>query len=143
MEDEKYPGVCLALIIMRENKVLIGRRKNVRGDGLYAFPGGRIRDQETPQECILREKREDVGIDLEVELIDKRFPFETVSESSESGHYIVLFYRANYIFGRPKNMEPDKCHDWEWHDWKNLPQPLFSGIQYLIDNHRDINEEPR
>jgi len=142
MEKEEYPGNCLALIVIKEDKVLIGRRRKVRGDGLYAFPGGRIRKYETPQACLLREMREEAGDDLEVELIDTKFPFETISECSDSGHYIVLFYRARYVRGEPKNTE-DKCHGWEWHDWKNLPQPLFSGIQYLVDNNRDINEMPR
>ena len=34
----------------------------------------------------------------------------------------------------PQNLEPDKCEGWEWRDWGSLPQPLFMGLQKLVDS---------
>ena len=138
MEKERQPGICLAVIVIKENTVLIGRRKNIRGNGLYAFPGGHLKFREMYQDCAIREVKEECGDDFEVELIDKTFPFAAVpNEMIENGHYAVLFVRAKYIRGNPENMEKDKCEGWEWRPWTSLPQPIFSGIQYLIDNNRN------
>ncbi|MCX6748351.1 MAG: NUDIX domain-containing protein [Candidatus Pacearchaeota archaeon] len=141
MEEEK-PGVCMAVLIVDGKKVLIGKRKNSRGEGLYAFPGGNLEFKEDYQNCVRREIKEECGGDLEVELIDDKFPFAAVpNEMLGKGHYVVLFVRAKYIRGTPKNMEPNKNEGWEWHSWYNLPQPLFRGIQYLVDNKRDPIKE--
>ena len=138
MVKEKNPKTCVAVIILDGDKVLIGKRKNIRGDGLYAFPGGGLDFREKYQNCALREIKEECGNNLEVELIDDNFPFATVpNEMIENGHVVVLFVRAKYLRGKPQNMEPEKCHDWEWRSWYRLPQPLFSGIQYLVDTKRN------
>lgn len=55
-----------AAVIVYENKILIAQRMK---DGLWEFPGGKIEDKETPAECVVREMKEE--LDLEVEV--KRF----------------------------------------------------------------------
>lgn len=58
-------GIC-----MREGKVLIARRHEKQMlAGLWEFPGGKIENGETEEECILREMREETG--LTVELVRK------------------------------------------------------------------------
>ncbi len=144
MPEEKKPKNCIAVIILNGDKVLIGKRKNIRGDGLYAFPGGGLDFREKYQDCAKREVREECGNNLEVELIDDNFPFATVpNEMIENGHIVVLFVWAKYIRGKPQNMEPEKCYDWEWYSWYSLPQPLFSGIQYLVNTKRDLAREKK
>lgn len=39
---------------------------------------------------------------------------------------------ADYVGGEAKIMEPDKCEEWRWCDWNNLPSPLFIPIQNLL-----------
>ena len=29
------------------------------------------------------------------------------------------------------NTEPDKCFEWKWFKWDNLPAPLMQGIERL------------
>ncbi len=56
-----------AAIIQMENKVLIAQR--APGDNLagkWEFPGGKIEHGETPKECLRREIREELDIDIEV-----------------------------------------------------------------------------
>ena len=144
MEQKEKPGAGVAVILINsENKVLLGQRKNIRGDGLYQFPGGHLEFCEDFPQAVSRELREEVG-DLEVEIIDRDFPFATVSEHyDEKKHYVVSFVRVRYISGKIQNKEPDKNNGWQWHPWTSLPQPLFSGIQYLVNKGRDISEEPK
>ncbi len=57
----------IAGIIEREGTILIAQRK--RSDQLahkWEFPGGKLEAGETPEQCLVRELREEFGIDTEV-----------------------------------------------------------------------------
>ncbi len=41
--DKKYPKVGVGVMIMRENKVLLGLRQGSHGAGEWSFPGGERR----------------------------------------------------------------------------------------------------
>ena len=52
-----------AAIIFNKGKILVTRRapgENLAG--YWEFPGGKLEGSETPQECILRELREELGL---------------------------------------------------------------------------------
>lgn len=52
-----------AAIIRKGAKILIARRSpNKDLGGYWEFPGGKIEEGETPQECIKRELQEELGI---------------------------------------------------------------------------------
>jgi len=56
-----------AAILMINDKVLIARRRaDDKQAGKWEFPGGKIEDNETPQECLRREMKEEFGIDVAV-----------------------------------------------------------------------------
>lgn len=138
MDNEKEVGTCIAVILIDvNNKILLGQRKNVRGDGLYQFPGGREKVDENFEQAARRELMEEVGA-LEMEIIDKEFPFAVVSESfDKQKRYTVVFIRAKYYGGKIENLEPDKNVGWNWYSWDKLPKPLFSGIRYLVDKGKN------
>src|SRR5690606_38317589 len=53
-------------ILIHNDRVLIGRRPHgVRLAGYWEFPGGKIEAGETPTACVVRELREEIGIDVE------------------------------------------------------------------------------
>jgi 8-oxo-dGTP diphosphatase len=65
------PGPALrfvaAALIVREKEVLIGqRRADQPMASLWEFPGGKIEPGESPQEALVRELAEELGIDAEV-----------------------------------------------------------------------------
>ena len=52
-------------IIKRDNKVLVAERPVGKPySGYWEFPGGKIEPQESPQEALIRELREELGIDV-------------------------------------------------------------------------------
>ena len=54
-------------MVMREGRVLIARRKDgVHLGGYWEFPGGKIEAGETAEECVRREMREEVGVEVRV-----------------------------------------------------------------------------
>lgn len=126
------PKIGLAVIVMRNDSVLLGKRKNAHGEGTYAFPGGHLEMWEEFVDCAEREVKEETG--LGIELIDN-YPVAPPTNDffkEDDKHYVTLFIRAEYIGGTPRVMEPDKCEKWDWYKWGNLPQPLMLPIQNLI-----------
>ncbi|HHW30796.1 MAG TPA: 8-oxo-dGTP diphosphatase MutT [Clostridiaceae bacterium] len=56
-----------AAIIRQDNKVLIAQRAADDECGLlWEFPGGKLEEGETPEECITREIKEELNLDVEV-----------------------------------------------------------------------------
>jgi 8-oxo-dGTP diphosphatase len=118
-------GVCL----IKDGKVLLGKRTNAHGDGSWSFPGGHLEMYETWENCAEREVLEETDLKI------KNTRFADVTNDifpEEEKHYITLFIIADYDSGQLKTMEPEKCSEWNWFSWGKLPQPLFLPIRNLI-----------
>lgn len=56
-----------AAVIEKEGKVLLARRSpSGSAGGKWEFPGGSIEPGETPEQCLVRELREELGIESRV-----------------------------------------------------------------------------
>lgn len=56
-----------AAIIGRDGKFLIVRRKQGQKlSGYWEFPGGKIEEGETPEDCLKRELKEELGVEAEI-----------------------------------------------------------------------------
>jgi mutator protein MutT len=70
-------------LVWKDGRVLIARRPaGVHLGGLWEFPGGKAEPGETPEACLLRELREELGIEAEIcgrrEVIQFSYPERTV-----------------------------------------------------------------
>jgi len=122
------PAVGVAVIVKKDGKILLGKRKGSHGEGDWAFPGGHLELNESIETCIERELSEEVGIT--VKNIQK-YHFTNDIFENEGKHYITLFMTADYDSGEVCLLEPEKCERWDWFDWNSLPQNLFLPIQNL------------
>ncbi|NAN55239.1 (deoxy)nucleoside triphosphate pyrophosphohydrolase [Pseudomonas protegens] len=53
-----------AAVVHRDGKILITRRApGQKLAGMWEFPGGKLEHGETPQDCITRELREELGVE--------------------------------------------------------------------------------
>ena len=123
------PKVGVGVIIIKNDKVLLGQRINSHGHDTWSFPGGHLEFNETPEECAKREVFEETGLQIR-DL--SRAPYTNDLFVEEKKHYITLYIVAEYSSGEVKIMEPDKTESWEWFYWNRLPQPLFLPIQNLL-----------
>lgn len=58
----------VAGIVIYEDKILIARRaKGEKMEGKWEFPGGKIEKGETPEEALIREFKEELSVDIDVE----------------------------------------------------------------------------
>ena len=123
------PKVGVAVIVIKDNQVLLGKRRNAHGAGTWCFPGGHLEFGETIQECARREVLEETG------LVVTNLRLTTYTNDmfeTEGKHYVTLYVIADHASGKAQRREPEKSDGWGWFSWDNLPRPLFLPIQNLL-----------
>jgi 8-oxo-dGTP diphosphatase len=125
--------IGVALIIWYKDDVLMHLRKGSHGSDTWSFPGGHVDGIESPEEAIIRELKEETGID-DIELNDTLYNLGFVTnEFSFDKRYVTLYFgmisRVKYD---AKVMEPSKCGGWKWFNKDHLPQPLFHPIDKML-----------
>jgi 8-oxo-dGTP diphosphatase len=124
------PGVGVGVIIIKDGKVLLGKRKNAHGDGTWCCPGGHLEFKEDIEACAHREVFEETG--LRIKNI-KMGPYTNDKFEKEGKHYVTLFVIAEYKSGELELKEPEKCERWGWFTWDDLPEPLFLPTVNLVN----------
>lgn len=56
------PRPASSVIVRHEGRLLLVKRSNPPAENMFAFPGGRGEDGETPEETALRELQEETGL---------------------------------------------------------------------------------
>lgn len=84
-----------AAIIVKDDLILIAQRgKDEKEEGMWEFPGGKIEIGETEEQCLKREIKEE--LDIEIEVGD--FLGESIYDYSH-GQIKLLGYFAQFISG--------------------------------------------
>jgi 8-oxo-dGTP diphosphatase len=122
------PLVGVAVMVWREGKLLLGKRKNSHGAGCWQFPGGHLEFGEAIEDCARREIFEETGITIK-NIRPGMFTNDIFER--EQKHYITLFVTADHDSGEAWGKEPNKCTEWGWFNPDGLPQPLFLPIRNL------------
>lgn len=87
------PKVAVTCIVERDGKVLMVRRGNQPGYGLWSIPGGYVDRGEVVEEAAVREVLEETGLEVEIGRLLGLF--------SEAGHPVILAaFTARELGGR-------------------------------------------
>ena len=112
--------VGINVFVLRENKLLLGKRAGVFGAGDWGLPGGHLEVGEKLQDAAARELLEETG------LVAGELRFENlVNQPARDTHYIQIGFRAKNIVGNPELREPDRCEEWKWFSLDELPGNIF------------------
>lgn len=131
-QDYSVPRVGIDVLIFKDGKVLLGKRKGAHGAGEYSFPGGSLEMMESYAECATRETMEECGIKIN----NIRFNFTANSFHFNPRHYICIGLIADWESGEPVVMEPDKCESWNWYALDALPEPMFIYCKLAVQAHQ-------
>ncbi len=114
MQEKPQKKIGVAVIYDRQGRILIDRRpaKGLMG-GLWEFPGGKIEQGETPEECIKREIFEELAIEIEV-----REHFMTIAHEYSLFHIVLIVHLCHHIGGEPQML---CCDEIRW----VKPEELF------------------
>jgi len=61
------PPLAATIIVARDGRVLMGRRTIEPRRGFWTFPGGYVELGESAEEAVIREAKEEVGVDVRVD----------------------------------------------------------------------------
>ncbi|WP_068469840.1 nucleotide triphosphate diphosphatase NUDT15 [Candidatus Protochlamydia phocaeensis] len=123
------PKIGVGVAVLKEGRVLLGKRKGSHGEGQWAFPGGHLEFNETPENCVVRELEEETGL-KPLSILPGPWTNDMIDGCK---HYVTLFMFVTEFSGHPVVLEPHKCENWDWFEWACLPQPLFKPIESLIE----------
>ncbi len=120
--------VCCAIIVC-ENKVFAVRRSaHMNMPGKWEFPGGKIELGESAEQCIQREIKEELNLDIEI--IQS---LKTVEHRYETMHIQLIPFLVKIIHGNLKLQEHDHycwCDENELRklDWSEADIPIMEEI---------------
>jgi mutator protein MutT len=117
-------------LICREGRYLIARRKaGAHLGGLWEFPGGKRESGESLEDCLHRELREELGIDVMAPI-----PFRVIQHAYPEKTVEMHFFRCAVRRGEAQALE---CEEIRWvtprelsqYDFPPADQPLLEALR--------------
>ena len=129
MERFKCP-IAVFLLLKKENKIYLQLRKNCSFAGMYGSIGGHVDGGETIVNAIIREAKEEVGIDISKNAL----VLKTICHSNVGGkEYIQFFFVCDKWNCILENKEPDKCERIDLFDINSLPENAVPYLKTAIE----------
>lgn len=117
------------LILRKDNKILLARKKRGFGFGKWNGVGGKVEEKETPEEAMIRETQEEISVTpIEYEKIGIIRFVEYIKEELTTND--MHLYIATKWQGVPKESEEMQP---KWFSINNLPwEKMFSDDKYWL-----------
>jgi 8-oxo-dGTP diphosphatase len=124
-------SVSSYLILIQNNQVLLGLRKNTGyNDGLWSLVAGHVEDGESATAAMIREAREEIGIELSPE----QLKVVHIMHRQSNRRNIDVFFVCSSWEGNPRNCELEKCEKLEFFPLDALPSNTIDYNGYVLSS---------
>jgi 8-oxo-dGTP diphosphatase len=129
MSTDSRAELVAAGILVRDGQVLLSRRPEGKHlAGLWEFPGGKVEPGETPEAALVREVREELGLEL------RAFrPFSFVHHAYPEKTVLLLAYLC------PIEHDPNDAPTvWRWQPIQDLdPASMPEADRAIVESLRE------
>ena len=137
-EENKKPGVGFGVMILRDNKILLGKRHEdptkassaLHGEGTWTMPGGKLHFGETFEAGAERELMEETGLAIGTTKI-----ISLTNNIVPDTQFITIGLLSENTIGEPRVLEPDEITEWRWFPLDELPSPIYPASRQVIENY--------
>jgi ADP-ribose pyrophosphatase YjhB (NUDIX family) len=138
MGKEGGVGVGVGILLLKNNKILLGKRHDdpekasslLNGAGKWTMPGGKLHFRESFEEAAQREVLEETGIRLNsLKVIGVN------NDMVETAHFVTIGLLSDDFEGDAKVTEPDEITEWRWFALDSLPKPMYPPSVEVLDNY--------
>lgn len=128
--NARRPEVAVGAVAVLDDRLLVVRRGHGPAAGEWAVPGGRVEAGETLHEAVVREVREETGLDVVVE----RF-LGWVERLGDDHHFVILDFVVGVLDPDPVPVAGDDAAGAAWVPLHELSEiRLVEGLhEFLTD----------
>lgn len=138
MTVKKQKNIAKVLLLSKDHRrILLIKTKW----GYWDLPGGHLEFEESPEECLARETKEEVGLNI---IIKRLHAIQTVildspthlSRDPEITHYSVFIFIGEISNSRQKiSLNDQEIIGWRWFEKKSISQGLKIR---MLDFNKDL-----
>ena len=127
--------VCAVALIDADGRVLMAKRPEGKTlAGLWEFPGGKVEEGERPEAALIRELKEELGIDVTESCLA---PLTFASHTYADFHLLMPLYVCRRWKGIPRGLEGQELKWVQAKDLRALPMPpadmpLIAHLEELL-----------
>jgi len=138
----KQPIVSVGAVIIHEGKILLVRRGVEPRRGMWTIPGGAVELGERVQDALIREVREECGLEVEIDrILDVVDNIVLNSQRDIQFHYVVLDFLVQLKGGTLK--PADDVADARWVPLNEAENyDLTPSFRSFFRKHRNELEKP-
>ena len=132
--SNRHTNIPAAYLILIDNgKILLLRRYNTGfEDGKYSLIAGHVEPGESFTQCIIREAREEAGIELDSEDLRVVHLMHRKPGEATDNERVDVFFIASKWTGEVTNREPEKCDDLSWFGYSQMPDNTIPYIRQVV-----------
>jgi len=131
------PVVGVGAIILDADKILLEKRRNSPGKGKWSIPGGLVDIGETVEEAVIREVKEETGLEVhDPRLVDVVNYVSLDEKGSVLYHYVIIDYLVTSSGGKPK--AASDAEDLQWVPLLKVEEyDLTESFRFFFQQNRE------